>query len=138
MVVFYKYTNAGCPGDAFSEHLFSQLKTRDRVDIEGPFGGFIMDESSTRPMILLAYDTGFSAIKSLIEHAISLDIPQPVALYWVMPFKKEHYLENYCRSWKDALDDFSYTPICALATDSPSPEAMAENAVTAGCGTSDS
>jgi len=36
-------------------------------------------------------------------------------LYWLSPSENGHYLSNYCRSWEDALDDFSYRPV-ALAS----------------------
>ncbi len=100
-------------GDPFPEYVFNQLKTRETVQIEGPQGRFILDEESTRPIIFLAYETGFAPIKSLIEHAISLEIPQAMRLYWVAKAEGDHYMANYCRSWQDALDDFRFVPICA-------------------------
>ncbi|MEE9343742.1 MAG: 2Fe-2S iron-sulfur cluster-binding protein [Gammaproteobacteria bacterium] len=104
-------------GDSFSDYLFNQVRPREKIKVEGPFGGFVLDETSQRPIIFLAFDTGFSSIKSLIEHAVSLDIPQAITLYWVMPYKRAHYLENYCYSWQDALDNFSYIPVCAMASE---------------------
>lgn len=95
------------PGDPFSEQVFDGLEPRRKVEIEGPFGRFTLDEESRRPLLFLAYETGFASIKSLVEHAIALEKSQPMHLYWVA--RGEHYLANYCRSWKDALDDFHYT-----------------------------
>ncbi len=101
------------PGDPFSEYVFSQLKLRDRVKVRGPEGRFVLDESSRRPLIFLAYETGFAPIRSLIEHVISLELPQPMRLYWVVRHPGEHYQANYCRALQDALDDFVYTPLTA-------------------------
>ncbi len=101
------------PGDTFSEHVFSCLKVRDSVDVEGPFGSFVLDEESDRPILYLAFETGFAPIKSLIEHAISLEMTQPMHLYWIARDAQDHYLANYCRSWHDALDDFAFTAIAA-------------------------
>jgi CDP-4-dehydro-6-deoxyglucose reductase len=98
-------------GDAFSDHIFGSLKAMTPVEIEGPGGSFTLDETSGRPAILLAYDTGFAPIKSLVEHAIALEYAQPLQLYWVVGREGDHYLNNYCRSWVDALDSFTYTPI---------------------------
>ncbi len=100
-------------GDPFSDYVFSSLRTRDKVDVEGPFGGFTLDEASRRPIIYLAYETGFAPMKSLIEHAIALDLPQPMRLYWVGRDDDDHYFANYCRSWRDALDDFEFIPLSA-------------------------
>ncbi len=102
-------------GDEFSDYIFSNLKQREKIAIEGPYGGFVLDEESRRPAIFIAYDTGFSPIKSVIEHAISLDVPQPIRLYWITRKLSAHYLENYCRSWEAALDDFAYFPLVSDA-----------------------
>lgn len=99
------------PGDPFAEHVFNKLKVRDSVDVEGPFGDFVLDEESTRPIIFVAFETGFAPIKSLIEHAISLEMNQPMRLYWVAREAQDHYLANYCRAWHDALDDFDFIEI---------------------------
>jgi CDP-4-dehydro-6-deoxyglucose reductase len=99
------------PNDPFSEYVFNTLKLRDSVDIEGPFGDFVLDESAERPIIFVAFETGFAPVKSLIEHAISLDISQPIWLYWVARHAQDHYLANYCRSWHDALDAFEFVEI---------------------------
>lgn len=98
-------------GDPLSDYVFGTLEKRDIVDIEGPYGDFVLDEQSGRPIILIARETGFAPIKSLIEHLISIEISQAIRLYWVTRYDNGHYLENYCRAWKDALDNFSYNLI---------------------------
>ena len=119
------------PGDTFSEHVFNRLKLRDGIMVEGPFGDFVLDESSERPLLFIAFETGFAPIKSLIEHAISLERNQPMRLYWIARDAQEHYLENYCRSWHDALDDFSFSSIAAepqAGEMTPSEQALAQAA----------
>ena len=107
------------PGDKFSEYVFSQLQTKHQIMLNGPDGDFVLDATSRRPLIFIAYETGFAPLKSLVEHAISLELTQPIYLYWVARHADGHYLENHCRSWQDALDNFRYTavvPRCATAT----------------------
>lgn len=119
------------PRDPFSEHVFDRLKLRDSITVEGPFGDFVLDETSERPLLFIAFETGFAPIKSLIEHAISLEINQPMRLYWIARDAQEHYLENYCRSWHDALDDFSFRSIAAESQAgemTPSEQALAQAA----------
>jgi len=99
------------PGDPFSDRIFDQLKLRDKISLEGPFGDFILDENSERPAIFMAYETGFAPIKSIIEHAISLEWPSPIHLYWVAREESGHYQENICRSWETALDDYHFYPL---------------------------
>ena len=99
------------PGDPFSDYIFSGLKLRHVVEVEGPSGKLVLDETAQRPLVFVAYGTGFAAIKSLIEHAISLDLNQAVRLYWINQIPGAHYLENYCRSWKEVIDDYLYVPL---------------------------
>lgn len=98
-------------GDAFAERVFGGLKGVDTVRVEGPRGDFVLDEASARPLVFIAFDTGFAPVKSLIEHAMALDASESLHLYWVAAGEGGHYLDNLCRSWSDALDDFSYTPL---------------------------
>lgn len=87
------------------------LKHGQRVTVQGPCGEFVMDETSKRPLLFIAWDTGFAQIQSLVEHAISIDPDRIMRLYWLSPEAHGHYLSNYCRSLEDALDDFSYRPV---------------------------
>jgi CDP-4-dehydro-6-deoxyglucose reductase len=95
--------------DAFSEILFSNLKSTDRVGVQGPYGEFVLEDASTRPVIFVAFGTGFAPIKSLIQHSMSLDLAEAINLHWLAD-QAGHYQNNLCRSWADALDNFSYFP----------------------------
>ncbi len=109
-------------GDAFSERVFSGLKDTDTVHIEGPRGEFVLDEESDRPLIFIAGETGFAPVKSLLEHAMALDAAETLDLYRVASGGSGHYLDNLCRSWSDALDNFRYVPMTA---DGASPDEAA-------------
>ena len=100
-------------GDAFAERVFSGLTGADTVRIEGPRGEFVLDEKSNRPLIFIACETGFAPIKSLLEHAMALDAAETLDLYWIASGRSGHYLDNLCRSWSDALDNFRYAPLTA-------------------------
>ncbi|WP_455201234.1 2Fe-2S iron-sulfur cluster-binding protein [Kaarinaea lacus] len=97
--------------NAFSEFAFNHLKVGDALELNGPFGEFTLDEESRRPIVMVAQDTGFAPLKSLIEHAIALDLPQSMYLFWLVEQGRDHYQANYCRSWEDALDCFIYRPL---------------------------
>jgi len=98
-------------GDKFSNHVFSELKSGDRLDITGPSGSFILDEDSSRPLVFIAWRTGFAPIRSLIEQAMALELADTIHLIWIAENKQDRYLDNLCRSWADALDDFYYVPV---------------------------
>jgi CDP-4-dehydro-6-deoxyglucose reductase len=95
------------PGNLFSDYAFDKLRTHDAVEIEGPQGEFILHERSPRPLFFFAFDCGFAPIKSLIEHALSLEV-EDIYLHWIGSSRQHIYLPNIAHAWDDALDDFHY------------------------------
>ena len=55
-----------------------------------------------------ACDTGFAPVKSLIEHALSLDAAPSITLYWLATRPDGHFMVNQCRAWSSALDGFEH------------------------------
>jgi len=97
------------PGNAFSELLLSGLKANDSIEVDGPYGEFVLEDESKRPIIFIAFGVGFAPTKSLIQHAMSLDVAETIDLHWVAD-EAGHYQHNLCRAWADALDNFHYFP----------------------------
>ncbi|MGB5261549.1 MAG: 2Fe-2S iron-sulfur cluster-binding protein [Gammaproteobacteria bacterium] len=100
-------------GDPFSGKLDDCLKLNAGLAISGPSGDFILNEDSPRSQVFIACNAGFAPIKSLIEHAMALDIAEDIHFYWLTTPGNHHYLGNLCRSWDDALDNFHYTALAA-------------------------
>ena len=94
----------------FSRQVFNGLRKEDGVQIIGPHGHFVMKLDSRRPVIFIAWEEGFAPIKSLVQHAMSLEIAESMHLYWAAG-EAGHYQDNLCRAWADALDEFSYQPL---------------------------
>ena len=117
-----EYSIASCPCDDrnlqfhiredtardFERHVFADLKSGDNVMLRGPFGHFVLDEESAQPLIFIAGEHGFAPIKSLIEHAMALDNAERLRLIRFADGDEALYQANLCRSWSDALDNFSY------------------------------
>jgi CDP-4-dehydro-6-deoxyglucose reductase len=95
-------------GDEFSAAVFDRLQRNEMVTITGPEGDFVFRDDSTRDVLFIAGDCGFASIKSLVEHAIALDNAASFHLHWLDSGRHGHYLNSLCRSWRDALDNFSY------------------------------
>ncbi len=94
----------------FARKVFEDLRREDPVTIEGPQGAFVINMTSRRPVIFAAWDDGFAPIRSLVQHAMSLEMAESMHLYWVSE-ALSHYQDNLCRSWTDALDNFTYVPL---------------------------
>ncbi|MCK5648748.1 MAG: 2Fe-2S iron-sulfur cluster binding domain-containing protein [Gammaproteobacteria bacterium] len=127
-----EYSIASCPcepanlefhipvnkNEAFANAIKDDLKNIDSLTLKGPHGSFVLDEDSPNSLIFAAWDTGFAPMKSLIEHALSLEKADTIHLYWMTTKVENHYMDNLCRSWNDALDNFTYTRImCEAKTD---------------------
>ena len=95
----------------FSDHVFNHLKKGDSIRVEGPEGDFVLNEDSTRSLVFIAWHTGFAPVRSLIEHAMALEIAGSMKLVWIARSKKDRYQDNLCRSWQDAFDNFDYLPV---------------------------
>jgi len=44
---------------------------------------------------------------------MALDTAETLQLVWGTSGERGHYLDNLCRSWSDALDNFRYDPLVA-------------------------
>lgn len=97
--------------DECSDYLLHKIKKSEKVIIEGPIGDFIFNEDSEKPLLLFAYETGFAPIKSLIEHCITLELTQPIHLYWLANQKNGIYMDNICHSCEDAIDNLKFEPV---------------------------
>lgn len=110
----------------FSACVFDdRIKVADDVSVWGPWGTFVLENASPRPLLFIAIEEGFAPINSLIEHAIAVDAAESITLYWASAQAGGQYLPNQCRAWAEALDEFSYR---ALTRDEL-PVVLAANAV---------
>ncbi len=99
--------------DDFAKAVFStSLKVKSKVILQGPKGVFVLKETSKRPMLFIAWDSGFAPIRSLVEHAFSLEMSNPVDFYWAHPAgEAAPYLDNHAKSWQAVVDEYNYMPI---------------------------
>lgn len=98
---------------AFAQQVFADaLKPGTAVNLWGPAGEFVLADGQ-RPLVFAACDTGFGPVKSLIEHALSLDAAPSLSLFWLATRPDGHFMANQCRAWSEALDLFE----AALLTD---------------------
>jgi CDP-4-dehydro-6-deoxyglucose reductase len=91
---------------------FASLKANAEVTLHGPFGRFVLDDSSERPVVLLAEGPGFAQIKSMLQHALSLEHAPSISLLRLAG-SAGLYQENLLKSYANALDNFRYVPFAA-------------------------
>ncbi len=93
--------------DAFDRRVLDGLAANDEVGIRGPFGDFVLDDASERPVVLIAKGPGFAPVKSLLQHALSLEHAPSITLYRIAG-AEGLYQENLLKSYAGALDHFRY------------------------------
>ena len=111
------------PGGAFTEHAFTDMKEKDILRFEGPFGTFFLRENSDKPIIFVASGTGFAPIKSILEHKFYMINAQnnqrQIVLYWGARTKTDLYLAKLAGQWQEEHKNFTFIPVLseALPTD---------------------
>lgn len=103
-------------GGKFTDQVFSTLKEKDIVRMEGPFGSFYLREDSAKPMVLLGSGTGFAPLKALIERIEANGIQRPVVLYWGCRSKADLYLNDWAEAAASRLPNLRYVPVLSDAT----------------------
>ena len=103
------------PGGKFTDQVFSTLKEKDILRMEGPFGTFFLREDSDKPMIFLASGTGFAPIKALLEQLEAAGNTRLVSLYWGCRTAADLYLQDWARDAAQRLPWLSYTPVLSHA-----------------------
>ncbi len=107
--------------DPIAVRLFAgAVKLGDTVTVWGPGGRFVLDDADHKPLVFACCDTAFAPVKSLVEHALSLDSAPSIHLYWLATRSDGHFMSNQCRAWSEAIDVLE----CSLLTDAePGPGA---------------
>ncbi len=106
------------PGGKFTDIVFSTLKEKDLLRVEGPFGSFFLRDDSDKPIVLLASGTGFAPIKSIIEHMQAKAITRPAVLYWGCRSLADLYLHDWAVEAARNLPNLRYVPVLS----EPKPE----------------
>ncbi len=99
------------PGGKFTDQVFSTLKARDILRIEGPFGSFFLREDHVQPVVLLASGTGFAPIKALIEQMEHKAMTQPMLLYWGCRSRVDLYQHDWALAAEQRLPQLRYIPV---------------------------
>jgi len=99
------------PGGVFTDALFSTVKEKDILRVEGPYGSFWLREDVRKPIVLLASGTGFAPIKALIEQMQLKQDTRPVSLYWGCRQARDLYLHDWAEQAASQLPQLRYVPV---------------------------
>ena len=82
--------------------IMEYLQNNPSVEIELPKGDCYLEAASLNPdttIILVAASTGFSQIKSIAEHLLANQVPNPIHIYWGARVEADFYLEKLLLQW---------------------------------------
>ncbi len=106
------------PGGLFTDHVFSAMKPRELLKLEGPFGSFFIREDSSLPIIFLASGTGFAPVKAMLTHAFKMGVHEKreMHLYWGGRTRKCLYMADLATQWAQQYEGFNFVPVVSNAT----------------------
>jgi CDP-4-dehydro-6-deoxyglucose reductase len=130
---------ASCPCDArnlqfvlrHDRHaaLIDQSPPDAVLTLDGPRGDFLLHEESVAPSVFLSVGEGIAPIKSLVEHAIAIDNAEMIHLFRIDDIPVGGHLDNLCRAWDDALDNFTYARLPETTTPGQALDAIGKRVV---------
>ncbi|HWK69927.1 MAG TPA: CDP-6-deoxy-delta-3,4-glucoseen reductase [Burkholderiaceae bacterium] len=107
------------PGGVFTDHVFgageTQMKLREILRVEGPFGSFFLREDNQKPLVFVASGTGFAPIKAIVERMMANGDRRPATLYWGGRRPADLYMHELALQWTKDLPGFSYVPVVSEA-----------------------
>lgn len=98
-------------GGATSAYVGGRLRLGDAVRVEGPFGTSWLRESHRGPIIAVAGGSGLAPIKSIVERALALRMPQPIHLYVGARHERDLYLDAHFAALAARHANLRFTPV---------------------------
>ncbi|MCB1800943.1 MAG: 2Fe-2S iron-sulfur cluster binding domain-containing protein [Gammaproteobacteria bacterium] len=130
---------ASCPCDARNLQfllrrdkcaaLIDECVTGEALTLDGPRGDFLLHDESVAPAVFLSVGDGIAPIKSLVEHAITIDHAEMLHLFRIDDIPVGSHVGNLCRAWNDALDNFTYTRLANSTTPQQALDALEQRVV---------
>ncbi|MDO9196138.1 CDP-6-deoxy-delta-3,4-glucoseen reductase [Rhodoferax sp.] len=103
------------PGGKFTDQVFTTMKEKEILRVEGPYGSFYLREDSSKPIVLLASGTGFAPIKAVIEQMQFKGITRPVTLYWGGRRPADLYMDEWIKAKVAEMPHLRYVPVVSDA-----------------------
>ena len=100
-------------GGGFTGHVFSDMRLKEILRIEGPLGTFFIRRSSDRPIIMVGGGTGFAPLKAMIEELIDSGDHRPVELFWGVATEKDLYARELIEHWQAKEASLDFVPVLA-------------------------
>ncbi len=98
-------------GGEFTESVFTTMKPKALLRVEGPIGQFIYRENVARRAVLIAGGTGFAPLKSILRHALEGGSTRELHFYWGARRPVDLYEHATVEEWTQRYPNFKYRPV---------------------------
>lgn len=85
---FLQFTTIYREESEYKKALFC-LQVGDAVDINGPFGSFMLNESNTSPQLFIAGGIGITPFRSMIRYVVDKNLKIPIVLLYSVKNKTD-------------------------------------------------
>ena len=126
------------PDSDMSNAIMDHLKSESTVELELPKGDCFLQAKALNPdthFIFGAASTGFAQVKSVVEHLLANQVPNPITIYWGARIEEDMYLERLPQQWEVEHANLTFVPVVSEPENSPNwkgrtgllPEAVLED-----------
>lgn len=81
------------------------------IQIDAPHGEAWLQEETERSLLLIAGGTGFSYVRSILDHCISQDKSQPIYLYWGAKDSSQLYAMQELEKIAQRIENVHFIPV---------------------------
>ena len=110
------------PESEFNDSIVQHLLHQPSVEVELAMGDCILNVDELpvdQPIIFAAASTGFSQVKSMVEHLIARASKNPIHVYWGARVEEDMYLESLPNSWAEHHANIQFVPVVSEPEKSP-------------------
>lgn len=109
------------PESELSKAILAHLQSSSSVEVELPKGDCYLQAvnfTAEQTIILAAASTGFSQVKSMMEHLLASGVKNPIHIYWGARIAADLYLPELPKQWAAENDNVTYHPVVSEPGDS--------------------
>jgi Na+-transporting NADH:ubiquinone oxidoreductase subunit F len=93
----------------YGSNYVHRLRPGDRLQVEGPYGDFVLDEDSDRDILMIATGTGISPIKSMLLHLLDHRSLRRVRLLFGLRHESDLFYSDLMRGLSAHYPAFEYS-----------------------------
>lgn len=99
------------------EAMKAALNDNSHIMIDAPHGDAWIQEESDRPLLLIAGGTGFSYVRSILDHCVAQQRENPIYLYWGARDSRQLYAKQELLEIAKAYSNIHFIPVVEETAD---------------------